>query len=154
MVGAVVLTHSFIARELIATAEYLLGKMEGIAAVSLDGMRNAMEARKIISEAIQSVDEGEGILILTDLVGGSPSNLAFSFLNQEKIEVITGVNLPMVLTFWNYRKERGLIELAEYIKLSGRRNILVARDLKEGEIVFRRNRIGGKLVSKEMKKGC
>jgi len=154
MVGAVVLTHSFIARELIATAEYLLGKMEGIAVVSLDGMRNAMEARKIISEAIQSVDEGEGILILTDLVGGSPSNLAFSFLNQEKIEVITGVNLPMVLTFWNYRKERGLIELAEYIKLSGRRNILVARDLKEGEIVFRRNRIGGKLVSKEMKKGC
>ena len=154
MVGAVVLTHSFIARELIATAEYLLGKMEGIAVVSLDGMRNAMEARKIISEAIQSVDEGEGILILTDLVGGSPSNLAFSFLNQEKIEVITGVNLPMVLTFWNYRKERGLIELAEYIKLSGRRYILVARDLKEGEIVFRRNRIGGKLVSKEMKKGC
>lgn len=131
MVGAVVLTHSFIARELIATAEYLLGKMEGIVSVSLDGMQNAMEAREIISEAIQSVDAGEGILILTDLVGGSPSNLAFSFLNQEKIEVITGVNLPMVLTFWNYRRERGLAELAEYIKLSGRRNILVARDLKE-----------------------
>ena len=143
MVGAVVLTHSFIARELIATAEYLLGKMEGIASVSLDGMKNAMEARKIISEAIQSVDEGEGTLILTDLVGGSPSKLAFSFLNQEKIEVITGVNLPMVLTFWNYRKERGLAELAEYIKLSGRRNIQVARDLKEREIVFRRNRIEG-----------
>ena len=143
MVGAVVLTHSFIARELIATAEYLLGKMEGLVSVSLDGMQNAMEAREIISEAIQSVDAGEGILILTDLVGGSPSNLAFSFLNQEKIEVITGVNLPMVLTFWNYRKERGLAELAEYIKLSGRRNILVARDLKEREIVFRRNRIEG-----------
>jgi PTS system mannose-specific IIA component len=150
MVGAIVLTHSFVGRELIATAEYLLGKMEGIVAVSLDGKSDAIEARKIISEAIRSVDEGEGVLILTDLFGGSPSNLAFSFLHQGKIEVITGVNLPMVLTFWNYRKGRDLVELAACVKLSGRRNILVARFLREERIVFPRNRTDGKLVLEKM----
>jgi len=146
MVGTVVLTHSFVARELIATAEYLLGKMAGIVAVSLDGKSNAIQARKIISEAIQSVDEGEGVLILTDLFGGSPSNLAFSFLDQAKIEVITGVNLSMVLTFWNYRKGRDLVELSACVKLSGRRNILVARSLKEEGILPPRNQTDGKPV--------
>jgi PTS system mannose-specific IIA component len=147
MVGAVLLTHSFVGRELIATAEYLLGQMDGIVSVSLDGKNDAVQARKIIADAIQSVDEGEGVLILTDLFGGSPSNLAFSFLDQAKIEVITGLNLPMVLTFWNYRKGRDLVELAACVKLSGRRNILVARTLKEEGIVFPRNRTDGKLVS-------
>ncbi len=146
MVGAVVLTHSFVARELIATAEYLVGKMEGIVAVSLDGGSSAIQARKIISEAIQSADEGEGVLILTDLFGGSPSNLAFSFLDQGKIEVITGVNLSMVLTFWNYRKGRDLLELSACVKLSGRRNILVARSLKEEGILSPGNQTDGKLV--------
>jgi PTS system mannose-specific IIA component len=146
MVGAVVLTHSFVARELIAMAEYLLGKMAGIVAVSLDGRSNAIQARKIISEAIQSVDEGEGVLILADLFGGSPSNLAFSLLDQAKIEVITGVNLSMVLTFWKYRKGRDLVELSACVKLSGRRNILVARTLKEEWIISPRNQTDGKPV--------
>ena len=99
MVGAVVLTHSFVARELLSTAEYLLGKMDSIVAVCLDGKSDAVKAKKTIFKAIQSVDKGEGVLILTDLLGSSPSNLAFSFFDQAKIEVITGVNLPMVLTF-------------------------------------------------------
>jgi PTS system mannose-specific IIA component len=152
MVGAVVLTHSFVGRELIATAEYLLGKMEGIVAVSLDSKSDAVQARKIIAEAIQSVDEGEGVLILTDLFGGSPSNLAFSFLDHGKIEVITGVNLPMVLTFWNYRQGRDLAELAACVRLSGRRNILVARCLKEEGIVSPTDQTHGKLVLEKMKK--
>jgi len=154
MVGAVIVAHSSIGKELIATAEYIVGKMEDIVAVSIDCKMNAFEARKIISEAIERVDQGEGALILTDLFGGSPSNIAFSFLNKERIEVVTGVNLPMILTFWNYRKERDLIELAEYVKLSGRRNILVARDLMEEEVTFGRIRIGGQPVSKKMTKRC
>ncbi len=153
MVGAIILTHSFVGRELITTAEYLLGKMQGIVAVSLDGRTDAIQTRKIISEAIQSVDEGEGVLILTDLFGGSPSNLAFSFLDQERIEVITGVNLSMVLTFWNYREGRDLVELATCVKLSGRRNILVARCLKEEGVISPRNQTDGKLVLKKMRKG-
>jgi PTS system mannose-specific IIA component len=153
MVGVVVLTHSFVGRELIATAEYLLGKMDGIVAVALDGKSDAIQARKIISEAIRSVDEGEGVLILTDLFGGSPSNLAFSFLDQAKIDVITGVNLSMVLTFWNYRKGRDLVELSACVKLSGRRNILVARSLKKEGILPPGNQTDGKPVLVKKTKG-
>ncbi len=138
MVGAVIVAHSYIAKELIATAEYIIGKIEGIAAVSVNCKMDAFEGRKIISEAIKQVDQGEGVLILTDLFGGSPSNIAFSFLNKDKIEVITGVNLPMILTFWNKREGNSLIELAKHLQLSGRRNIVVAKNLMETKSVFRR----------------
>lgn len=135
MVGAVIIAHSFIGRELIATAEYIVGKMEGIVAVSIDCEENAFEARKIVSEAMRQVNQGDGILLLTDVFGGAPSNIAFSFLSRVKIEVITGVNLPMILTFWNKRSGRNLAETARFVKLSGIRNILVARDLMEGRRV-------------------
>lgn len=137
MVGAIIVAHSFIGKELIATAEYIVGEMEGISEVSIDCQMDALEARKIISEAIKKVDQGDGVLILTDLFGGSPSNIAFSFLNKETIEVITGVNLPMILTFWNKRKSMGLMELAKSLQLSGRRNIVVAKNLMEANSVFR-----------------
>ena len=129
MVGAVIVAHSLIGKELIATSEYLVGQMNGIAAVSINCNMEAFEARQIISEAINQIDQGDGILILTDLFGGSPSNLAFSFLNKEKVEVITGVNLSMILTFWNKRERMGLMELAKTVQLSGRRSIVRAKDL-------------------------
>ena len=129
MVGAVIIAHSFIGKELIATAEYLVGPMNGIAAVSINCKMEAFEARQIISETMKQVDQGDGVLILTDLFGGSPSNLAFSFLNKEKVEVITGMNLPMILTFWNNRESMGLRELAKTVQLSGRRSIVRAKDL-------------------------
>ena len=129
MVGAVILAHSFIGKELIATAEYFVGPMNGIAAVSINCKMEAFEARQIISETMKQVDQGDGVLMLTDLFGGSPSNLAFSFLNKEKVEVITGINLPMILTFWNKRESMGLRELAKNVQLSGRRSIVRAKDL-------------------------
>jgi len=137
MVGVVIVAHSFIGKELISTAEYVVGKMEGIDAVSIDCQMDALGAREIISEAIRKVDQGDGVLILTDLFGGSPSNIAFSFLNKDKIEVITGVSLPMILTFWNKRRNMGLMELAKSLQLSGRRNIVVAKNLMETRGVFR-----------------
>lgn len=138
MVGALIVAHSFIGKELIVAAEYIVGKMEGIVAVSIDFRMNAFEVRKSISEAIKQVDQGDGVLILTDLFGGSPSNIAFSFLNRERIEVITGINLPMILNFWSKRKNMGLMELAKSLQLSGRRNILAAKNLMETKDVFRR----------------
>jgi PTS system mannose-specific IIA component len=131
VVGTVIIAHSFIGKELIATAEYLVGPMNGIAAVSIDCKMEAFEARQIISEAINQVDQGDGVLILTDLFGGSPSNLAFSFLNKEEVEVITGVNLPMILTFWNRRENMGLMGLAKTVQLSGMRSIVMAKNLLE-----------------------
>jgi len=131
MVGAVIIAHSFIGEELINTAEYILGKIEGVTAVSIDCEMNSFEARKRISQAIGQVDQGDGILLLVDLFGGSPANIAFSFLNKEKVEVITGVNLPMILTLWSKREGRSLSELAKLVRLSGIRNIVVARELME-----------------------
>ena len=129
MVGAVIIAHFFIGKELIATAEYFVGPMNGIAAVSINCKMEAFEARQIISETMKQVDKGDGVLMLKDLFGGSSSNLAFSFLNKEKVEVITGINLPMILTFWNKRESMGLRELAKNVQLSGRRSIVRAKDL-------------------------
>jgi len=129
VVGAVIIAHSFIGKELIATAEYFVGPMNGIAAVSINCKMEAFETRQIVSETMKQVDQGDGVLMLTDLFGGSPSNLAFSFLNKEKVEVITGMNLPMILTFWNKRESMGLRELAKNVQLSGRRSIVRAKDL-------------------------
>jgi PTS system mannose-specific IIA component len=145
MVGAVIIAHAFIGHELIATAEYIVGKIEGLTAVSIDSETNAFEARKTIATAIKEVDQGDGVLLLTDLFGGSPSNIGFSFLNHEKIEVVSGVNLPMILTFWNKRENRNLEELAKLVQLSGIRNIIVARDLMEekgasGKRIFKSDR--------------
>jgi PTS system mannose-specific IIA component len=133
MVGGVIIAHSFIGNELIATAEYIVGKIQGLTAVSIDCKTNAFEARKAIATAIKEVDQGDGVLLLTDLFGGSPSNIAFSFLNHERFEVVSGVNLPMILTFWNKREGRTLEELAKLVHLSGIRNIVIARDLMEGK---------------------
>ena len=131
MVGAVIIAHSSIGKELIATAEYLVGKLEGITAVSIDFEKNVFEARNVISQAMKQVDQGDGVLLLTDLFGGSPCNIAFSFLNNEKVEIVTGVNLPMILTFWNKRRDTTLQETAKYVQLSGTRGIARARDLME-----------------------
>lgn len=131
MVGAVIIAHSLIGKELIQTAEYIVGKIEGITAVSIDCETNAFEARRTILGAIKQVDQGDGILLLTDLFGGSPSNIAFSFLNKEKIEVVTGVNLPMILTFWNKREVESLMGLARSLQLSGTRSIVRAKVLME-----------------------
>jgi PTS system mannose-specific IIA component len=120
MVGAVIVAHSFLSKELTSAAEYIVGKMEGIVTVSIDCKMDTFEARKVISEAIEQIDQGEGALILTDVFGGSPSNIVFSFLNKGKVKVITGVNLPMILTFWNKREEMDLTELAKTLQLAGR----------------------------------
>ena len=141
MIGAVIVTHSRIGERLIETAEFLVGKMEGIIAVSVDLETNVFEARRRIAEAVKQVDRGDGVLILTDLFGGSPSNIALSFLNPEGIDVITGVNLPMVITFRNKREGRSLLELAKSIQLSGVRSIARARDLMETKGAFEREKL-------------
>ncbi len=136
MVGAVIIAHASIGEELIATANYLVGGLTGIAAVSIGFDDNVFEARKAISEAIKQVDQGDGVLLLTDLFGGSPSNIAFSFLNRDAVEVVTGVNLPMILTFWSRRSESGLRDLAEQIRLSGTRGIVRTKELMEKREAF------------------
>ena len=145
MIGAIIVTHASVGKELIAAAEYLVGKIGGIEAVSIDNPPNAFETRKAIIRAIEKVDQGEGLLLLTDLSEGSMANIALSFLIQEKVEVITGVNLPMVLTFWNKREGHTLREVVKAVQLSGMRSINRAKALMEI-----RNH-GGRVTAKEGK---
>ena len=123
MVGAVILAHLSIGEQLISTVEYILGKIEGIVAVTIDRKMDAFEVRNIISGAIKKVDRGDGVLILTDLLGGSPCNIAFSFLNNEKVEIITGVNLPMIIRIASQKQEEGLESLARAVHDQGRSSI-------------------------------
>ena len=138
MVGAVIVAHSHIGRELIATAEYIAGEIEGIVPVSIGIGTNVFEARKRISQAVSQVDQRDGILLLVDVFGSSLSSIVFSFLSNEKTEVITGVNLPMIVTFRNYRESLGLPELAKAVQLSGTRSVMRARDLTEKKGAFGR----------------
>ena len=131
MIGAIIVTHAFVGKELIAAAEYLVGKIRGIEVVSMDRQLNSFETRKKIIRAMEKVDQGEGLLLLTDLSEGSAANIAFSFLVQEKVEVITGVNLPMILTFWNKRETHTLREVVKAVQLSGLRSINRAKALME-----------------------
>ncbi len=95
MIGVVVATHGKLAEEMIRTAEAVVGKLDQVVAVSVVG--TSPDMRGDLKAAIQRVDQGDGVLLLTDLLGGSPTNLCVSFLKERKVEVVTGVNLAILL---------------------------------------------------------
>jgi PTS system mannose-specific IIA component len=137
MVGIVIVTHLRLGEELLGVAELIVGKLKQFDAVSIDPSAGVEEIREKISASIRKVDRGEGILILTDMFGGTPSNISLSFLEEGKIEVITGVNLPMLLKLSTYEGEGDLVELAQFIKTYGQKNINLAseilkKNVKEG----------------------
>ena len=129
MVGIVIITHLRLGEELLAVAELIVGKLKQFQAVSINPTEGVEEIREKISEAIRRVDRGKGILILTDMFGGTPSNISLSFLEEGKIEVITGVNLPMLLKLSTYEEERDLAGLANFIKTYGQKNINLASEI-------------------------
>lgn len=133
MVGVVVVTHCQLAGELIAAAELIVGRLKGFKGISIDPRIDPDEIREQIAEAIRKVDKGSGVLILTDMFGGTPSTISFSFLQDNRIEVVTGVNLPMLLKLSTYDRDMTLGELAEFIKSYGQKNINIASEiLKKG----------------------
>jgi len=132
MIGFVVVTHGNLASELINTAEMIVGKIEGVVAVPILHSVSQDEAREQILSAIKSVDNGEGVLILTDLFGGTPSNLSISFLEDKKVEVVTGVSLPMMVKLSNVRANLSLEDMAKLIRSYGRENISIAGELLKG----------------------
>ncbi len=133
MIGVVVVTHGQLATELVNAAETIVGDQPGFAAVSI-GWHDGVElARDEIAEAIARVDSGSGVIVLTDMFGGTPSNLAITFLAETRVEVITGVNLPMLLKLAGTRDVADLRELARRIREDGRTGIWVASDLLRGE---------------------
>jgi len=129
MLGIVIVTHLKLGEELLAVAELIVGKLKQFQAVSINPKEEVEEIKERISEAIRRVDKGKGILILTDMFGGTPSNICLSFLGEWKIEVITGVNLPMLLKLSTYEGEEDLAELADFIRTYGQKNINLASEI-------------------------
>jgi PTS system mannose-specific IIA component len=133
MIGVVVVTHGQLATELLNAAETIVGDLPRFAAVSIGWHEDTEDARGEIEQAIARVEEGAGVLILTDMFGGTASNLAMSFLSPGKVEVITGVNLPMLIKLANLPEQSDLLASARDMREHGRHAIWVASDLLRGE---------------------
>jgi PTS system mannose-specific IIA component len=129
MLGLLVVTHGRVAEELVASARTIVGDVEGLEAVSIDWNDDVDEATRRIGEARRRVDSGQGVLLLTDMFGGTPTNLALSLLEPGKLEIVTGVNLPMLIKFTNLREERSLLETADAIAEEARQAVRVASRL-------------------------
>jgi PTS system mannose-specific IIA component len=133
MIGIVIVTHSQLGQALIEAAEFILKQRpEAIESVSIDLNQNAEKLRKKISESIKKVDQDDGILILTDMFGGTPSNLSYSFLEENRVDVISGVNLPILIRAVDARKKMGLNDLAESLEQYGRKSISMASGILKG----------------------
>jgi mannose PTS system EIIA component len=133
MIGVVVVTHGQLARELLNAAETIVGDLPRFTAVSIGWHEDTQDARDEIAQAIGRVQQGDGVLILTDMFGGTPSNLAMTFLGQDKVEVITGVNLPMLIKLAGLAELPDLLAVAREMREQGRNAIWVASDLLRGE---------------------
>jgi len=132
MIGVVVVTHGQLATELVNAAETIVGDLPRFAAVSIGWHEDTQDAREEIAEAIARVQQDQGVLILTDMLGGTPSNLAMTFLTQDKVEVITGVNLPMLIKLASATEPADLLQVAREMREHGRNAIWVASDLLRG----------------------
>jgi mannose PTS system EIIA component len=129
MIGVLITTHGNLGSELIRAAELIKGDLNGVSHVSVDQTKGVEELKKEINAAIKKLDKGQGVLILTDLFGGTPSNISLSFLKDGKLEVVTGVNLPMLLKISDSREGMKLKEFASYLKEYGKKNIYLASEL-------------------------
>ena len=128
-VGVVIVTHYGVGKEFLQALRLILPEAPDFPFVSLEPAEPVDQMRARILAAIQQVDQGEGVLILTDMFGGTPSNVALSFLSEHKVEVVTGVNLPMLIKLGSLREAKPLEELAGFIKDYGQRNISVASEV-------------------------
>jgi PTS system mannose-specific IIA component len=133
MIGVVVVTHGQLATELLNAAETIVGDLPRFTAVSIGWHEDTQDAREEISAAIARVQQGQGVLILTDMFGGTPSNLAMTFLGQQDVEVLTGVNLPMLIKVAGLREQDDLLAVAREMREHGRNAIWVASDLLRSE---------------------
>ncbi|OGP96311.1 MAG: PTS sugar transporter [Deltaproteobacteria bacterium RBG_19FT_COMBO_46_9] len=129
MIGLLIVTHCDLGKEFVKAAEFIVGHIEAIDVVSITQTLESKEIHKMIEDKISALNKGEGVLILTDMFGGTPSNLSLSFLKDEMVEVITGVNLPMVIAIAQNRSDIGLTELAEKAQEAGKMSISLAGKL-------------------------
>lgn len=127
MTGLVVVAHAGLAKALLNAAEMIVGEIAGAASVEIKPDDSVENIRLALTSAIEAVSSGN-IIIMTDMFGGTPSNMSLSFLKENQIEVLTGVNLPMLIKFASDRDRLGVAELAARIRDTGREGVTVAGD--------------------------
>lgn len=130
-IGGVIVSHGQVANELVAAAEAVVGDLDHITAVSIGWHDDVEMAKAEIEQAIARVSSGNGVLLLTDMFGGTPTNIAAMFLELGKVEIITGVNLPMVIKVASTTKEISLADLAREVESQGKEAIYRAGELLE-----------------------
>lgn len=122
-IGGVIVSHGQVANELVAAAETVVGNLNHIKAVSIGWHDDVEMAQNEIERAIKQVSSGNGVLLLTDMFGGTPTNISAMFLKQNEVEIVTGVNLPMVIKLASQTKELSLIEMAKEVEEQGKQAI-------------------------------
>jgi PTS system mannose-specific IIA component len=130
-IGGVIVSHGQVAGELLAAAETIVGSLSHITAVSIGWHDDVEMAKDEISRAIVKVSEGAGVLLLTDMFGGTPTNISAMFIKENEVEIVTGVNLPMVIKLASQTKEMTLTELAKDVEEQGKQSIYRTGELLE-----------------------
>lgn len=133
MIGLLIISHCELGRELLKAAELIMGRLENAESIAITQTTGSQEMIDAIAQKIEAMNEGEGVLILTDMFGGTPSNLSLSFLDDENVEVLTGVNLPMVISAAQDRRRFVLGDLGERAKEAGLKSIALAGQLLKSE---------------------
>ncbi len=128
-VGVVSVTHYRRGEEFLQALRLIVPEGPRFYAVSIDPKQPVEEMRTAIQQALEDADQGEGVLVLTDMFGGTPSNISLSFLEEGRVEVVTGLNLPMLIKLATLSEKKSLDELAGFIKSYGQRNISVASEI-------------------------
>ncbi len=133
MVGIIIAAHGNLAQELLETTKFIVGEVENIVALTIDPSQKVDKLKTNIRKAIKQVDQGDGVLILTDMFGGTPSNISLTFLEKGKIDIVTGVNLPMLIRLSQSRsKGESLEKITEELVSYGRKSINQASGILKG----------------------
>lgn len=129
MIGGVIVSHGKLAEELLNALTIIIGEAVNIEAISIGWYDDVEESKKKISQSLKRIDQKNGMVIFTDMFGGTASNLSFSFLKDNQVEIITGVNLPMLIKFVSLQRRNNLKEVAKKVFEQGKKNIHLASAL-------------------------
>jgi len=134
MVGVVIVTHGNLARDLVEVTELIVGSCPNFMPVTIQPDEGIAEIAKKVESAINSSDKGRGVLVLTDLFGGTPSNVSLSFLQDNRVEVLSGVNLPMMIKIATHGENSELKELGKLAKNAAKKNISLASEIMRKKV--------------------
>jgi len=129
MIGGIIVSHGKLAEELLNALTIILGEVVNMEAISIGWYDDVEDSKRKINQSLKRIDQKNGVLIFTDMFGGTPSNLSFSFLKDDRIEIITGVNLPMLIKFISLQRSNRLKEVAKKVVEQGKKNIHLASAL-------------------------